>query len=201
MKKNLTLIAKKLIPTFAGIVLIVGLLLSSCMKEDSVAPASFSQLSAQNESTDLARISSIIYPATPNIPADALIYISYDGCRGCAAYNVIVQHGGNVTFIGIRNVSTETKKFKITPQQTRDLTALLENNGFYQLKDYYPCIADAPINVTALQVNRNSLKVVIDGGIRVPDWLGRTRAQILAILGIDKILNGGFEDAQVNTSN
>ncbi len=163
----------------------VSSLLPSCSKEDSIAPV------VNNSSIeDNAR-----YSCTPSIPSQALIYISHEGCYGsCPSYSVMVWRKNNyVSYIGKRNVATlGSKEFYVSPRKIQMLKDMMIENGIFNMYNCYPVVPDAPRTVTALQVDPELTKIIVDYGVEVPQELVMMRNKIESVLGIDRLVNGKY---------
>lgn len=165
--------------------LFVSSLFPSCSKEDSIVPG------VNNTSIE----SSAKYSCTPAIPKQALIYISHEGCYGtCPIYSVMVWRNSNyVSYIGYRNVAVlGSREFSVSPRVIQMLKDMMLENGLFNMYNCYPVLSDAPRTVTALQIDPELTKIIVDYGIEVPQELNMIRNKVEATLGIDKFVNGKY---------
>lgn len=166
-------------------VLFVSSLLPSCSKEEPIVPG------VNNAAIE----SNAKYSCTPAIPQQALIYISHEGCYGtCPVYSVMVWRNSNyVSYIGYRNVAAlGSREFYVSPRVIQMLKDMMLENGIFKMYNCYPVVPDAPRTVTALQIDPELTKIIVDYGIEVPQELNMMRNKIESTLGIDRLVNGIF---------
>ena len=174
-----------------------ALVLTSCDKEDSVAPVPV--VTPTSESSG-GMVNSSFNNTSQVMPENSMIYINHGTCFGqCPSYSVTVYPDGQVTYEGYRFVATiGSKKFRVEREIAYQLAYYMSNNGFFGLHDTYPVIPDAQRTTTGLSVNGN-LKVVVDYGVNIPAQLIGMRKQVEKTLGIDRYVYGDGTPDQLGT--
>jgi len=212
MKKNVSLPEKKSKVLMMISFIFAVLLFTSCSKED-VSPNSSSTNQSQglpvtgsfqdHPSQPISGVplmsggtSTNLLQSIPEIPSDAMIFISHGACMGkCPVYTVMVKADGTVIFNGIRFVGTlGATEFSISEGMAHKLREKMITAGFLQLPDKFPFVGDMSETITALRMDNSGsghfhLKVVEDWGVQVPQDLVNMRNMIEAALGIDKLIN------------
>jgi hypothetical protein len=199
MKRNITPKGKKFTKViFLFSFFVAAILISSCSKDEMVAPVSGNAADANQKNSLPVLSPGLVRPSPGNenismlaIPNDAMIYIRYGTCYGtCPSYSVSINAAGEVTYTGYRNVGTKgIVQYRVSRETATDQAKGMLENGFLTLNASYPAPkSDAPMVVTALRYGEIT-KIVVDHGFQVPRELADMRKLVELKLGVYKYVN------------